>query len=245
MKARFALGRTSPPRTSAVPRQPFIQFYKQGMQYAVGPGQLANRPELAALVAQCVSMWTDTELQIALSLGAILKTNSEAAVALFLAIKTSRTQRDALSSVARLLLKGDDLDTFDALLMAYASLEKQRNALARGLFGTSDALPDCLLWSDLQDHANFLINVYAREYQGIQVADPHEKLRNDMAVYRRSDLQELLNNLTELQRAAFCFHCHHQPRPQKTDQYLREMLELPVIKIGLAAIKQKRESRDV
>ena len=87
------------------------------MHYSVGPDAINQRPELASLVGQCIAMWSDVELQMALSLGAVLKTNSDAAVALFLAIRTSRTQRDALSTVARVLLIADDLDAFEALLV--------------------------------------------------------------------------------------------------------------------------------
>jgi hypothetical protein len=223
-----------------MPRKPFHQFYKAGMAYLIGPGRINDRPELASLVGQCVAMWSDVELQMALLLGAILKTNSDAAVALFLAIKTSRTQRDALSTVARLLLIGHDLDAFEALLIVYASLEKQRNALAHGLFGISDAIPDAILWSDTQDHANFLINVYLHEYKGKPLPDPHEKLRSDMFVYTRKDLEDLLRDLTELQKAAFHFHCHHQPRESKPQNHLKDMLVIPSIQEALQAVRQKR-----
>ena len=77
-----------------MPRRPFLQVAKSaksGMSYAIGPGQINSRPELASLVGQCIAMWTEIELQMGLSLGAILKTNSEAAVALFLAAKTLMT----------------------------------------------------------------------------------------------------------------------------------------------------------
>lgn len=199
------------------------------MSFGIGPGCLAQRPHLAGLIGQCIAMWNDAELQMALSLGAILKVNSDAAVALYLAIRTSRTQRDAMSAVARLLLSKEDLEVFEAVLSVYGSLEKQRNALAHGLFGVADDLPDAVLWSDIQDHANFLINLYNKEYQNVSVADPHEKLRRDMYVYTKSDLQELLGQLVELQRAVFYFHCHHQPRPSKTHNYLIDLVALPLM----------------
>ncbi|MCP1768481.1 MULTISPECIES: hypothetical protein [Bradyrhizobium] len=210
-------------------RQPFLSIYRPGMSFGIGPGCLAQRPHLAGLIGQCIAMWNDAELQMALSLGAILKVNSDAAVALYLAIRTSRTQRDAMSAVARLLLSKEDLEVFEAVLSVYGSLEKQRNALAHGLFGVADDLPDAVLWSDIQDHANFLINLYNKEYQNVSVADPHEKLRRDMYVYTKSDLQELLGQLVELQRAVFYFHCHHQPRPSKTHNYLIDLVALPLM----------------
>jgi hypothetical protein len=223
-----------------MPRKPFVQVAKPGTSYAIGPGQINSRPELASLVGQCIAMWADIELQMGLSLGAILKTNSEAAVALFLAAKTSRAQRDSLAAVARLLLTGDDLDAFEALMTIYVSLEKQRNALAHGLFGISDALPDALLWCDMQNHANYLINAYLAVYQGKPLADPNAKLREYMFVYTRRDLEELLRDLTELQKAAFHFHCHHQPRENKPQDHFKEMVELPAMCSALRMVRNSR-----
>jgi hypothetical protein len=136
------------------------------------------------------------------------------------------------------LLRGDDLEAFEALLQVYGGLEKQRNALAHGLFGASDALPDALLWSDIQDHANF--NVYLHDYKGIPMADPHEKLRRNMCVYRSHDLEELLRDLTELHKATMLFHFHHQPRePKQPVNYLGQMLSLHLIKQALQTVRQK------
>jgi hypothetical protein len=222
-----------------MPRQPFLNICNLDTPYTVGPGVINNRPEQASLIGQCIAMWSDIELQMALSLGAILKTSSDAAVALFLSIKTSRTQREALETIARLLLVGNALDAFEALMSVYGSLEKQRNALAHGLYGVSDALPDAVLWCDIQDHANFLINVYLSEYKGTPLVDPHEKLRRDMYVYRSQDLKELLRDLTELQKAASLFHCYHQPRdPKPSESSLIEMLSLRLIKQALQVIRQ-------
>jgi hypothetical protein len=129
-------------------------------------------------------------------------------------------------------------DAFEALLSVYGGLEKQRNDLAHGLFGVSDAIPDALLWSGMQDHANFLINVYRNEYNGEPLPDQHETLRNDMFVYERQDLEKLLCDLMELQKAVFFFHCHHQPR-EKTKDYLKEMLSIRQIQEAILERKRK------
>ena len=118
--------------------------------------------------------------------------------------------------------------------------EKQRNDLAHGLFGFSNAIPDAVLWSDIQDHANFLINVYLQEYKGVPFADPHERLRNTMFVYTRQDLETLLADLKDLQYAAFCFHAHHQPRA-KTYNYLNDILAMKQIKEALKIVRRKAQ----
>jgi hypothetical protein len=185
-------------------------------------------------------MWTDIELRMALALGAILKADNPASVALFLAIRTSPTRREALSAISRLLLTGNDLDAFEALLIVYQSLEKQRNALAHGVFGYSDSIPDALLWDSIQNHADFLLNVYVAEYKGTPLPDPHERLRKNMFVYRRKDLEEFLQQLTELQKAASCFHSRHQPRPGMTHDYLKDIFSLPQIQQALKSLTSNR-----
>ena|ERR1700730_15641007 len=55
-------------RKSLMPRKPFLGFYQPGMDYAIGPDAIAKRPELAALVGRCIAIWSDVELQMALSL---------------------------------------------------------------------------------------------------------------------------------------------------------------------------------
>ena len=89
-----------------------------------------------------------------------------------------------------------------------------------------------------RDHANFLINVYLNEYKGEPLRDPHEKLRNDMFAYERQDLEELLCNLMELQKAVFFFHCYHQPR-EKTKDYLKDMLSIRQIQEARRGRTQK------
>jgi hypothetical protein len=59
-----------------MPRKPFLQIYKPGMHYAIGPNAIGDRPELASLVGRCIAIWSDIELQVGLSLGAILKANN-------------------------------------------------------------------------------------------------------------------------------------------------------------------------
>ncbi len=185
-----------------MPRQPYLKFHKEGMHYTIGASTLSQRPEHASLIGQCIAMWTEIELQMSLSLGALMKSNSEAAVALFLALRTSSAQRNVLNEIVGILLKDKEKEAFEALMVIYRRNELERNALAHGSFGYSNDMLDAVVWCNIQDHAHFLIDVYMNEYQGTPLSDPHKKLRETMYVYKLKDLQKILDDFTELQRVS-------------------------------------------
>jgi hypothetical protein len=215
--------------------------YTQGMHYSVGPGALAHRPVHAALIAQCIVIWSDIELQFSLTLGAILNTSSIGAVAVFLSLRNSRAQRDALAAAARAVLTPETLEVFEALLIVHKSLEGERNDLAHGLFGSSDSIPDAVLWTPLDEHARWLTSVYQSEYSGQYQSDPHEGLRKSLFYYREKDLRGLLDRLTELQRAAFLMHGFLQPRtPAPSGELLHELRALPQIREALNRVDPNR-----
>lgn len=217
--------------------------YKEGMHYNVGPGALAERPRLAALVAQCAAMWSEIELQMSLTLGAILHASGAGAVAVFLSLRNARAQRDALSAAAHATLSGEALAAFDALLVVHKSLDGERNDLVHGLYGTSNDMPEVVLWIAQDVCANWLISVYEAEYRGGYKEHPHIGLRANLFYYREKDLEETLSRLTELQRAAFLMHGYLQPRdPKPSDELLRELCSLPQIREALDRNGPKSES---
>jgi hypothetical protein len=129
---------------------------------------------------------------------------------------------------------GMKLPEGDTRRVLFSAAEGMENLSSHSVLRLLAENPAAAMLPVIQDHANFLINVYTKEYQSISVADPHEKLRRDMYVYHRDDLRQLLDQLTELQRAVFCFHCHHQPRQNKSHNYLADLVSLPMIKAELA-----------
>jgi hypothetical protein len=74
--------------------------------------------------------------------------------------------------------------------------------------------------------------------------DPHEKLRRDMYVYSRQDLEELLRYLTELHRAIMFFHFRQQPRERIVNDYLKEMLSVPQIQEAFDMLQKERNASD-
>src|SRR5262249_13084713 len=116
-----------------MPRQPLLPGFRDA-KLRFPSDVLSERPEMAKLIGQCVGLWAQIEVQLALILNALMGSKSDAAVAFFLSIKNSRLQREGLAAVASSALKGDDLEMFGAISGVYQSLEGQRNDLIHGVY---------------------------------------------------------------------------------------------------------------
>lgn len=167
---------------------------------------LENRPEFCAAIGKCIALWGQVDNEMGNLLGLLLGTESDAALEVFLSLRRSSGQKDALNAASKHKLKGDDLLTFRALMRVYSSLEAERNALAHGCFGISDDDPSVLYWVDIKDHVHFQVEVLSKESKGDVSADRHARLKENMFVYRVADLQSLYDQMKELWWALFYFN---------------------------------------
>src|SRR5262245_49860351 len=118
-----------PNRISLMARQPFLPVYANE-SYAVGFENLEGRPKFAELVGKCIALWSYVENEMGTILGLLLGTDSEATLEVFLTLRRSSSQREALAAAAKHKLTGDHHLAFQALMVVYKSLEAQRNDLA-------------------------------------------------------------------------------------------------------------------
>jgi hypothetical protein len=157
-----------------------------------------------------MSMWSEVELQLSLIMSALLKANTEPAVALFLSLRRFSTQKEALNAVADAVLTNDDeRQTFSAILNVCGSLESQRAALAHGIFGASDAIPNGILWGDIKSQARFLVaNINAITDSKIESGDADQNFRKSLYVYLESDLKGLHEKLCSIFEVTHQFHLY-------------------------------------
>lgn len=189
-----------------MPRQPFLPTY-EGEPYSIGQADILQRPDLASLVGGCIALWSDVDLQMALILAALLKTDTDAALAVYLQLRRHANQRETLASAADVVLSGEVLQTFKALLTVHKSTDGDRRDLAHGIFGVLADHPDKLLWTSLQDHAHFLTEIHRLERAGEFRADPHKRLKESMFVYSKACLTSIFDRMFSMQRLAFNFGC--------------------------------------
>src|ERR1700733_12946494 len=103
-------------------RRKFLDVVPPETGYYINSDCLADRPELASVIARCLATWSQIEVELSLTLAAILDTRTDAGVAVYLSIKSSNTQRDALRSAAITSLSDDELRAFNAVMTLHQAL---------------------------------------------------------------------------------------------------------------------------
>jgi hypothetical protein len=181
-----ALPRRTP---SNRPRQPAARRYPKAKP-TFGPRFLEDRPECAVIVARCVSGWSYVENAMALLLAAVLKINTEPALAMFLAISNSRTQVDVLAAAAEAVLSERDFELFRAMINVRKSIEKDRNHLVHGVFGGSMLVKDGILWAEQKHQTGHTATVWASDYKEMKT----DFLR-DVYVYEPEDLETIAQSI--------------------------------------------------
>jgi hypothetical protein len=219
-------------------RQPFLPLYKDAPT-SMGPDLIETLPKVAELVGRIAINWSGVELQLSLALGSLLGVESTAAVAVFLSMRNQRAQRDALRAASEKTLTGDLKELFDAILKVHEELDKQRNEVIHCVWGRSESTPDGIIWSSLNDHANFIINDYHLEKLGkLEAADRVYRMTKDYYVVRYRDLEALNSDIIALAHAVGNFHVHlrYQNEPAGTNAY-GDLISSPVVQRALARMK--------
>jgi hypothetical protein len=179
-------------------RKAFIDSVPPGTSYYINSDCLADRPELASVIARCLATWSQVEVELSLTLAAILDSRTDAGVAIYLSIRASSAQRDALRSAALTSLVGDQLRAFNAVMSLRQSLVSDRNDLAHGIFGVMPDHPKSLIWIPSAKHAAWLTRANQRAWNLEFDPDPHSPLRKELFIYTPDDLLELKTKFVEL-----------------------------------------------
>ena len=187
-------------------RQPFHPNYAD-TPTSMASFKIEEMPRLAEIVGRITVNWSGVDLQLSLVLGSLLGIENEASVAVFLSLKNHRAQREALSAAAEKCLDEKEVKCFDALLSIHKRLDKQRNDVVHGVWGTAEKTPDGLIWSSLQDHANMLIRDYHHFRPGnTPDIDRSYEITKDYFIVKYSDLEELNQLIVLLAEAVGHFH---------------------------------------
>lgn len=192
-------------------RQPYLPTYAK-KPYAVGALILKDSPRFCEAIGKCIAIWTQVDNEMGCLLGILLGANSDATIEVFLSLRRASSQRDALAAAALHTLQGDELAACNAILAVYKSLERQRNDLAHGCYGTCPEDPDILFWIDVKEHVHFQTETLALEHQGIIHEDRHKRLKANLFVYRMKDLHDLYEKMEQFWWATFYFNGYLRER---------------------------------
>lgn len=182
-----------------MPRQPYLPNFAH-LDYAVGADVLSNHDHLCAAIGKCIALWSGVENEVGNLFGILMGVNSAATLELFLLLRRTSNQIEALTTMSKHALSDKDQKLFDILIKKYKSLESERNSLAHGCFGVASNDPDALLWISIKDHVHFQTDILSKMATGASIDDPHQRLRENMYVYKTTDLQSLYSEMQNFWR---------------------------------------------
>lgn len=228
-----------------MPRQPLLPVYKK-LTYRFTPDSLLLRPDFATVIGQCVALWTQTEVQMGYLLSAIMHSNTEAAVAVFMSIRNSKAQRDAMTAAAEATLTGDNFDLFGAILNFYRSVETQRNDLAHGIFGHCDENSEVIVWIDPKHQTQLVVKLLAALKRAEKVEDvdlSDDAMNRATYVYRLKDIKSVLEDIQDVYNAVFKFAAYlREPEAPLCARLFRQIYELSQIQRELEMIRKGRKT---
>jgi hypothetical protein len=226
-------------------RQPYLKVVPQpkGAEIDVGTRSIGKRPELEALVGNCLMAWPHVEAEMALLLGQLLGAENVAALAVFQALRQSRTQRDLILEAAKVVLNETDQELLSATLSAHKGIEAERNALTHGHFGTSSKVVDGLLWMNTSDYVairSSMVLVPIPTWDD----EKHLKLLSTISVYKADDLKTIFADMKEIANIWNNLVAYLRPPFDsriRADRY-RELCDRPHIARELDKLRQKNSS---
>lgn len=177
-----------------MPRQPYLPRFAD-LPYSIGALVPKERPYLCEAIGKCIAIWTHVDNEMGGLFSLLLGTQSEAALEVFLFLRQARDQRAALKAAAKYALFGFSLKVFSATMTAYLALEKERNALSHGCFGICPTDENILFWIDVKEHVHFHVEALTSELKGKIGDDRHKRLKENLFVYRKSDLDKIYDDM--------------------------------------------------
>jgi hypothetical protein len=222
-----------------MPPQPLSKVNPQA-GISLGPGVLAMRPQLAAIVTEIIALESEIDLQRGRYLAALLGSNQMVGVAMFLAITSAVTRRDTLDAASKAILNDLEYELFTRTARAVKAVEKERNAFAHQLWGISDDLPDALLLVDAEYRLKHLLEIDALMRQRVfDIASSNQALPplallaaldpSKIDVYRKSDLERSRDRASRMHKFTHSFASLPSCAPGAARDQLRLQLsaELP------------------
>jgi hypothetical protein len=227
-----------------MPRQP-LKDVSRNAKFRMPANALAERPELAAIIGECIAFCSQVEAYLAIMLGAIMKTETGISAAVFISIRNSKAQREALTAAAQVGLAGRELEMFSAIAIISQSIDNQTADLAHGIFGLSEDLTDDLLWMDSKDYTRLHIENWAEISRNSSLvatlahqSNNDDVMRDNFFVYRKADLVSLRDEIKELWRAIFLFTlCLRLPGNVIAEQEFQKLYTISPIERALSRIR--------
>ena len=240
-----------------MPRKPLLkhpEIIKHGRlppHYMIGVVPSEHRPEHAQVIGECLMAWPHVDLQMAQLLATLLKTESRAALAVYLTLKRRSPRVEAITSAANIVLAAEENELLSAILSIVRATETERNALAHGYFGACDSIPEDILWISATDYALFVVDFFQPRQPPdfARPPEPDDKLSSHVYYYEMNDLSEVHSNILLAHDILnkFCMYLRfpgHGPFAPRRKDLFDQLTGLFPIQEAVKASRQDAQSRN-
>jgi hypothetical protein len=214
-----------------------------------GPaGAMESRPAAAAIVAQCIAIYAETEYQLGVTLALLLGTNrddptgraplrtdAKIALSMYLDIENRTAQFRMLEAAARASLPQNHLDVLDCVLAIVRSVMKERDKLAHWNWGWTMDLPEALLLIEPTQKLR-----WAAEALSLQFSDAANE---HIFVVTESDLARMAERFQEAHDIARLFTGTLWPgHPAERARALELISNRPRVREALCRLHERRKN---
>ena len=183
-----------------MPRQPFLPFFNKnrGGLFDISTQVLGSRPETELWIAKCQMAWPHADTEMAVLLAQLMgATESAAALAVYQTLRRATAQYKSISAAASVVITDPkNRELLEAILSVHEAVEKERNALTHGHFGTYSHLLDGVIWMNARTYVDMRTH--------LELINPQpgakfiEKMYSNVFIYRAADLKKIFKNIQDV-----------------------------------------------
>ena len=133
--------------------------YSHRIEFQFTPESLLLRPKLAAHIALISAMWNEIEARIGALLAALVGSEAETVISIFVAVRNDAAKRATIDTVAELKMSADEHAQFQEIMKKIGKRYDDRNIVVHGAWGISPAYPEALLWLDIRQNLLFHVEM--------------------------------------------------------------------------------------
>lgn len=194
-----------------------------------------ERPRMAALVAEVIGRWAHIEQEMGILMSRMFHTSATAAIEIYLAIRSQRTQKDVIDKAAEATLAAKQYALFAAVRILARSCEKDRHHFAHHLFGYLRRDRDAMLLVDPVQMTRSNVTAW-------QKSEPGQLAGSAIIVYRERDLIDIIDRMDRVGRHIRQLHKILDPNNLEADKQYEMLSREPDIEECLSRLRDTKST---
>lgn len=163
----------------------------------IAPDAAMKEPELAALIAQAVSICSESDYYLGRTLIEMLGSQAAPAFAIYEALAWGYSKKQALRSAAAMVLEADDCQLFDAILKLYGQDENQRNKFAHWLWCYTGKAPGYVILLNPLEALRIKIIPHIKPRASRHIPAEQALELADAYCYSKHELEQIVERFTD------------------------------------------------